>query len=551
MHADLLTVFLAFAEGFALIISPCILPILPIVLSGALAGNKARPFGIIAGFVITFAIVTLFSTTLIAFTHISQDTLRTISLIILFLLGCMMMSTRLTDKFNLSTQRLTRVGSSIKSANNPQSGFLGGLLFGGLIGIIWTPCAGPIFAAVIVQVVIQQTTIGSVLVIISFAIGAGLPMLLIALLGRQVMNKFTFIRRHTVFFRKLLGLIIIASVAYLVYSANVFTTPVQANQSESQSATKLINGLEHPYKAPDIIGIDAWINSPALQLTELKGKVVLIDFWTYSCINCLRTLPYLKDWYAKYHDSGFVIIGVHSPEFEFEHNPDNVRKAVLQEGILYPVALDNHFDTWQNYHNEYWPAHYLINKEGDVVYQHFGEGEYDITENNIRYLLGMPNARLVSATGEEKYSSTQTPETYLGYERAENFVGPLLSTKNKSEVYRFPDNLDQNQWALQGKWAIRGDRIIAMQAGASIRLHFKAGNVYAVMGGPLHAVPVTVQLDGKPVTYMKGKDMVNSQVIVNQYRLYSLIDFKQQADAILELTATEPGLEIYSFTFGD
>lgn len=550
-----ISIGLAFIEGFALIISPCILPILPIILAGSITGNKSRPLGIITGFIITFTIVTLFSKAIIALFDLNPNTLRNVSFVLLFMLGVVMMSTYLTEKFNLATQRLTRIGSSLDSVNNPQSGFLSGLVFGGLVGIIWTPCAGPVLAAVIVQIVIQQTTFSSILIIVSFAIGAGVPMLLIALIGRRLLDKFSFVSTHADLFRKLLGLIIIASVVLLFITSGGVSSYTESNTISSKSSVSasstltLINGLDTPYKAPEITGIDAWINSPPLHLNQLINKVVLIDFWTYTCINCIRTLPYVKDWYAKYHDKGLVIIGIHSPEFEFEHNLDNVKNAVKKFGILYPVALDNNFVTWRNYHNQYWPAHYLINKEGNVVYVHFGEGEYDVTENNIRYLLGLPMA--VAATIEENVAlKSQTPETYLGYKRTKSFASPEKIIKNQPTIYSYPKVLPKDKWALKGNWVIDAEKIVAASAGASIKLNFTSKNVYAVMGAPSNKINLKLLLNGELVIEQKGEDVFNSQVIVSNNQLYSLIHSNSQNEGLLELIVMSPGLEIYTFTFG-
>jgi cytochrome c biogenesis protein CcdA/thiol-disulfide isomerase/thioredoxin len=555
METAWINIGLAFFEGIALIISPCILPILPIILSGSLTGKKSRPLGIIIGFVMTFALVTLFSKTIISLFHLNGETLRNSSLVILFLLGVMMVSTYLTEKFNLITQQLTQIGSSFGSINNTQSGFFSGLLFGGLVGIIWTPCAGPILAAVIVQVVVLQSTYASVLTLLAFAIGAGLPMLLIALMGRKVIDQFGFIRHHTELFRKLLGIIIIVSVIFLFLNSG--TVPTLSRLSNAPiteiipNSTSLMSGLDQSYQAPQIAGIAAWINSKPLQLSMLKNKVVLIDFWTYSCINCIRTLPYLKDWYAKYHDQGLVIIGIHSPEFEFEHNVDNVKNAVTKYGITYPVALDNNFVTWRNFKNQYWPAHYLINKNGDVVYVRFGEGEYDVTEHNIRYLLGLKEP-VKTAIAENSYITKQTPEIYLGYARAQGFANQGEEIKNRSSIYMYPSILTEDSWALQGNWIVYADKIVAASAGAAIKLHFNAGKVYAVMGVTSgNKINVKLLLNGELLTQQKGADVSASQVAVGRYQLYSLINFHQENDNTLELIAASPGLEMYTFTFGN
>lgn len=313
-----------------------------------------------------------------------------------------------------------------------------------------------------------------------------------------------------------------------------------SNQQKITSPTALIDGLYRPYKAPDIAGIDAWINSPPLTLSELKNKVVLLDFWTYSCINCIHTFPYLKEWYAKYHDKGLVIIGIHSPEFAFEHDLENVKNAVAKYGILYPVALDNNFVTWRNYKNRYWPAHYLINKDGEVVYEHFGEGDYDVTENNIRYLLGLKGKDIKSAITKNN-SYRQTPETYLGYARGQNFASPEEKLQNKPRIYTYPPVLSVNDWALKGEWIIYPDKVVAASSNASIKLHFRAQKVYAVMGGFTGSnINVIVRLNGKPI---------KEQWSVGPHQLYSLINSSANQESTVELIAVDKGLEVYTFTF--
>jgi cytochrome c biogenesis protein CcdA/thiol-disulfide isomerase/thioredoxin len=538
MNLSLITILLSFLEGFALIISPCILPILPLILSGSLTGSKARPIGIITGFIFIFSILVLFSRSLVQYTHLDPTYLRTTAFIILVLLGIIMLSTYLTEKFTVLTNRLVSVGNSLQTANNPQSGFWGGFVFGCLVGIIWTPCAGPLLAAAIVQIAIQQTTLSSVIAIIAFAIGAGVPMFIIAWLGRSVMTQFNFFKSHSILCRKILGAIIIGSVFYLIYSEGMMNANAQTNNERTTSASTLINGLFLPYKAPEIQGIDAWINSSPLELSKLKGKVILIDFWTYSCINCIRTLPYLKSWYEKYHDKNFIIIGIHTPEFEFEKNLSNVKNAVQKFGIHYPVALDNRYTTWLNYKNRYWPAHYLINKNGDVVYQHFGEGEYDVTENNIRYLLGLGGQ--ASEARAEKLSSSMTPEIYLGYARANRMMNLQAALKNTTMEYHYPDTLPQDSWALQGKWIIHSEHVVSASSSAAIKLHFHAKKVYAVMGAVNHPVKVKIRLNQKTI----------KEIEVTHQQLYTLVDSNQSEEGTLELIAESPDLEVYTFTFG-
>lgn len=536
MQQSLIQIALAFFEGFALIISPCILPILPIMLSASLTGNRSRPFGIICGFITTFTLFTLFSRFFFQSLHLTPEYLRIASFVLLILLGLIMLSDYLTEKFNIATNRLLNVGNSFQSVNNQEGGFFSGLLFGGLVGIIWTPCAGPILAAVIVQVIIQHSSLMSLLTVVAFAVGAGIPMLLIALFGRNVLQHFDFFRNHASIIRKILGLIILASVLAMIFLPADFFVPTSSENTTSITQNKLVDGLETTYQAPEIIGISEWLNSPPLNISELKDKVILIDFWTYSCINCIRTLPFIKDWYAKYHDKGLVIIGVHTPEFLFEHDVNNIKKAVASFGIKYPVAIDNDFKTWQNYQNQYWPAHYLINKEGKVVYVHFGEGDYSITENNIRFLLGINS--LAPMKQDQIFSSQMTPETYLGYERMANFASVERILSNRIGNYSYPTVLAMNQWALQGLWTINADKIVSGGINSSIKLHYYAKSVYAVMGA---SVPMKIKI----VVADNPKD-----VLINEHKLYTIVDNSTLTDGEVEIICPSPGVEAYTFTFG-
>jgi len=547
MNADIINLALGFIEGFALIISPCIIPILPIFLAGSLSGSKKRPVGIITGFTFFFALVAFFSHQFFQYTGVNPNLLRNVSFLILIILGLIMVSTYLTEQFTKFSQRLLSAIPGISSTNNSEGGFFNGFLFGGLIAIIWTPCAGPILAAVIVQVALQKSNLISFLTFVAFSLGAAIPMFLIAFYGKKMMSSMNFFKKHATLIRKLLGAVIITSVFYiLAFEGTSFS---YANTGTTNT-TSLTNGLWKTYKAPELEGIDAWINSPPLTMTELKGKVVLVDFWTYSCINCLRTLPYIKDWYKKYHSQGLEIIGVHTPEFEFEKNVLNVEKAVKSNGILYPVALDNHYKTWTNFDNHYWPAHYLINKEGNVVYTHFGEGDYDVTENNIRFLLGINNAVAGSPPGTETFVPNQTPETYLGYARADTNLGPTL-VKDKLSNYEFPSELGENAWGLQGEWLANSDNLLAMKANASLKIHFNARKVFIVMGNKTsRAIKVKLLLNGEQVIARKGKDVMNSNLVVDNYSLYEVVLQKKAESGFLQITTTEPGLELYTFTFG-
>jgi cytochrome c biogenesis protein CcdA/glutathione peroxidase-family protein len=542
MENSFFSIILAFVEGFALIISPCILPILPLILSGSVSGGKAKPYGIVTGFVLTFTAVTLFSRLLVQWADIDPNLLRNISLLILLAIGIVLISSYLSDKLSLLTTKL--FGWLKPKYGSHTGGYWNGVLFGGLLGIIWTPCAGPILAAVIVQSVVQKTNLQSILVTLFFAIGVAVPMLLIALLGRRVTKRFQNLGQYSTIIRRILGILIILGTIALYYEAWFLSL---ASKIKTPTFNSVSLGEIKPYPAPPFEGISAWINSPPLQLKDLKGQVVLIDFWTYSCINCIRTFPYLKDWYLKYHDQGFVIIGIHSPEFAFEQNVDNVVNAVKNYNLLYPVALDNQFVTWENYKNSYWPSHYLIDKNGNVVYQHFGEGNYEETENKIRGLLGLKPIQKYSKQQQDFLN--QTPETYLGFTRAVNFANSETPKLKVAFNYTYPTSVPLNNWALQGSWIIAGDKIISAGKSAAIKIHFRAKNVYAVMGSQ-KPITVTLKLDGKAIDQGMGKDVINSKCIVQSNRLYELLNLGQNTEGVLELIINEPGLELYTFTFG-
>ena len=540
---------LAFLEGVALIVSPCILPVMPLVLATSVGSGRRRPYGIIIGFVLAFSLFAIVARKVVVLLGVDLDVIKDVSLVLLALFGLVLLSSRLSDKFSSLTQGAADFGNRL--AGTGGEGLLSGILIGSLIGLVWTPCAGPILAAVLVQVIRQQTDLAGNFVIVAFGIGAGVPMLIIALTGRKIMSKLGFFARHAEAVRKAFGVLILLSVAYIASGVDVQALLTTKKAAPPRGEVALQNGLGSSYAAPEFADIKAWLNSSPLTMQSLKGKVVLIDFWTYSCINCVRTLPYLTDWDRKYRDMGLVIVGVHSPEFEFEKKLDNVKAAIAQHGIHYPVALDNRLSTWVNFHNRYWPAHYLINKEGKVVYTHFGEGEYDVTENNIRYLLGLKEKGETIQVEAPTFALGQTSETYLGYARTENFDGRERIVRDTENPFRFPAFLAEHQWALDGKWKVESEKIIAGEKGAALRLNFKARRVFLVLGTatgkPVHA---TLSLNGEAVGVNAGKDAPAGVVTVERNTLYELIDQKSPRNSLIEIKSDAPGLEAYAFTFG-
>lgn len=558
---DPINLALAFAEGFALIASPCILPILPIVLSVGLDGGKWRPYGVILGFITAFCTFTLLSRSLVNALGLEPLLIRNISFGLLFLLGIVMLSSRLTEQFSTWTQQLSNLGNRLSQAGKAKQGFGSGFLVGLFIGLIWSPCVGPIIAVVLVQSIRQKSDLNSLFTLAAFSLGVGIPMLLITLGGKRVMNQLNFFKTRSTLIRKGLGAVIIATVfltagSDLLHWASPETSNGNGMNDASAAVPGLKGGLDTPYAAPNFSGIQAWINTPGnkpLSMTSLKGKVVLVDFWTYSCINCIRTLPYITTWDKRYRDQGLVIVGVHSPEFEFEKDLGNVRKAVSRYNIQYPVALDNHLDTFAGFSNQYWPAHYLIDRTGKVVYTHFGEGEYGRTEQNIRTLLGLKGGG-GAIQGERAIGSiNQTPETYLGYARAESFASPEAVARNRSSHYSLPANLPKNAWALQGNWNISSEKIVSKDSHGTLRLHFSAKKVFLVLGTESgNPVTLNVALNGKPIAAKdKGKDVSQAALQVNSHRLYELVNQAGGSKSgILELRNVPSGLAAYAFTFG-
>lgn len=549
---NLFSLLLAFLEGIALIVSPCILPVLPIILAASITGGHKRPFGIILGFVVAFSAFAIFSRHLILWLQIDLDIIKYTSLVLLSIFGLVLLSEKLSDKFSFLTARLASKGDQLSSRAG--EGFWSGIWIGVLIGLVWTPCAGPILAAVLVQVIREESSFQAFWLIASFATGVGVPMLLISLLGKRIIKRIAFLNTHTETIRKVFGVFILLSVAFIATGVDLqglFEKKLSQTTVMNVGQSGLTNALTSPYPAPAIIGIADWLNSGPLTLSSLRGKVVLIDFWTYSCINCIRTLPYLTQWDELYRDKGLVIIGIHSPEFEFEKNKTNVAAAIEKYGIHYPVAMDSHLDTWVNFQNRFWPAHYLINQEGNVVYTYFGEGEYGQTENNIRFLLGLAEEKEMKEDPRTTVAN-QTPETYLGFGRSENWGSLEKIVPNVATEYTFPQDLPLNHWALEGNWRIEPQRTVAQSEGAAIRMHFFSQKVYLVLGSDDgRAVRIKLLLNGKPLSSHAGQDVQNGEINVDSHRLYELVSLPVPQEGVLSIVSEGPAnLAAYAFTFG-
>ena len=440
-----------------------------------------------------------------------------------------MLIPRLEEKFASLTGGLAGRANTISSGKlSSKSG--GGFLIGALIGLVWTPCAGPIMAVALLQVIQSQTNLDAVATIGAFSIGAGIPMLIVGYSGQALTKYIRALARHAVTIRRAMGVVIVIFSLMGLFGFNLaewYVTKVGATEQITQRQNALVHGLEQPYAAPPITGITQWLNSEPLDLASLKGKVVLIDFWTYSCINCIRTFPHIKSWHEKYKDDGLVIIGVHAPEFAFEGKPKNVEKALKKFGITYPVAMDNNFSTWKNFENKYWPAHYLIDRQGQVVYTHFGEGQYDITENNIRYLLGKEKEAKLD-TGGDFTSDDQTHETYLGTDRAKNEIH-LKSNKN----------IPLHHWALEGAWLRTGEHIETTKTGDTLTLHYRAKKVFLVMEST----------DNRPKTVNVIRDGKEKTLTITDSKLYEIVVDQKSSESVVTIKSQNPGLRLFAFTF--
>jgi cytochrome c biogenesis protein CcdA/thiol-disulfide isomerase/thioredoxin len=538
---------IAFLAGIVTAISPCVLPVLPILLAGSAGStDRRRPFAIVAGLVVSFTTFTLAGAALLSALGLPEDLLRNIAIAALLVLAASLLSQRLAWALERPFLFLTR-----RRVGQDSNGFLVGLS----VGLVFVPCAGPVLAAVTALAASGEVTFRIVLVTAAYAIGAALPMLAIAIGGQRLGSGMRVVRTHAAAARKVAGVVVGVTALAIAFGVDQrFTTSVpgytaalQKRIEQTSTARKELDRLSgqagaapagSQLTAPDFRGIDLWLNTPngrALSLAKLRGRVVLVDFWTYSCINCLRTLPHLEAWDRAYRKAGLTVVGVHSPEFAFEHVPDNVRSAVHRLGVRYPVALDNSFATWRAYSNDYWPSEYLLDRTGRIRHEHYGEGSYGETERLIRELLGEKAGAARTSVADATPQELTTPESYLGYARLDRFASgqPIFDTAAR---YRFPQRLRQDELAYAGTWTVEPSRIVA-GANARLRLRFQARNVFLVLGG---SGSMDVLVDGRHLRTLH---------VSGTPRLYTLARFPRLARGLLELRAS-PGVAGYAFTFG-
>ena len=544
----LLLLGVAFVAGVVTSLSPCVLPVLPIVLAGGATGGPRRPYAIVAGLVASFTVFTLTATALLTALGLPDDLLRNLAIAVVVVVGLSLVWPALGEVLGRPFQALAR--------RTPRDTG-GGFLLGASLGLLFTPCAGPVIGAVVTVAATQSLTLEAFAITLAYGLGAGIVLLGVAVAAHRGMNLHR-VRAHAPAVRRVLGAAILAVAVLMVLGIDKrlqtrvpeYTRALQALEESAAAETRLERlvgtpGLAEEGRlddygpAPEFRAIERWLNSEPLTMAGLRGKVVLIDFWTYSCINCLRTLPHVRAWDESYRDDGLVIVGVHAPEFAFERDPDNVRRAVGDLGVEYPVAIDNAFATWEAWGNRYWPAKYFVDRRGRLRYVHVGEGDYEESERVIRLLLEEDEGDLVSEEiADETPTGAQTPETYLGYQRLDRYVGSGI-TPDREADYSIPEYVPLHGVAYGGRWRVEDERIVAGEH-ARLRLRFHANDVFLVLGAGEGPGTVEVLLDGRPAGVVRV-------TVDDLYTLARLPGGK--ADHDLELRFS-PGVEAYAFTFG-
>jgi cytochrome c biogenesis protein CcdA/thiol-disulfide isomerase/thioredoxin len=551
----------AFLAGVGTALSPCVLPVLPIALSAGATGGSRRPLGIVTGLALSFTFAAVALVYVIHALGLPDDLLRNIAIAGLIGFGIALAVPALGDRIEARLSRLARAPPSDRGGG----GFWSGLLVGVPLGFVYAPCAGPILAGVITVSASQTFTAGRLATAFAYGIGSAVALYVLMLGGRRLVQRLS--RRSGRLQQGLGAVMVVVGVLMLVNLDTRFQNAIAADLpsflvnptgslEESGSVSDALDDVRGPatrestdlrplFEAPPLQGTQRWFNTPggaALNLADLreKNRVVLIDFWTYTCINCIRTLPQLRAWDEKYRSRGLTIIGVHTPEFPFEKDPGNVQQAIEEYDLGYPVVQDNEFATWDAYANSYWPAKYLIDADGYVRYVHFGEGEYDETEEAIRTLLAEAGRNRLGSTTDpdlERAMARATPETYLGSLRAERFVnGPLADGRRR---YRAPGGeLPPDHLVLGGEWTVEPHSATAGRD-ARLLLNFHARRVFLVLGSSGGPRELRVLLDGEPVR----------TVTVGRQRLYRLVDLPRAGRHMLELRP-ERGISGYAFTFG-
>lgn len=583
----MLLFILAYLGGVLTILSPCILPVLPFVFARADRPFVESGLPMLAGMAATFALVATLAAVGGNWAVTANEYGRFAALALVALFGVALIFPSVSERLTRPVVALGDRLSQNAIAGEGRSSILPSLLLGVATGLLWAPCAGPILGLILTGAAIQGASVGTTILLLAYAAGAATSLALALLVGGRVFAAMKSSLGFGEWVRRGLGVAVLGAVAAIAFG---FDTGVLTRVSAATTASleqKLLDMLHTREAAPMTIamagqpiagtstlpvegtlpaltGATTWINSPPLTPEALKGKVVLVDFWTYSCINCLRAIPYVRAWAEKYKDKGLVVVGVHAPEFAFEKQVDNVKKAVADLKLGYPVAIDNDYAIWRAFGNQYWPAHYFIDAEGRIRHHHFGEGSYEESEQVIKELLaeaGKSTERAdlvkVTASGAEAASAkadVRSPETYIGYARAENFISPGGAVKNAAHDYAPGDAPRLNDWALAGDWTVGPEHAALNKQDGSIVYRFHARDLHLVLGPSTDGKPVRfrVTVDGAAPSDSHGADVdAQGRGVVTDQRLYQLVRQSGPiADRTFAIEFLDPGVQAYAFTFG-
>jgi cytochrome c biogenesis protein CcdA/thiol-disulfide isomerase/thioredoxin len=574
----MLIALLAYFGGMLTIVSPCILPVLPFVFANAGRSFRRGAVPMLAGMALTFAVVATLAAVGGSWAVRANEAGRWVALVLLALFGLALIFPSISDR---ATRPLVALGSRLSNRTGEES-IWSSVVLGIATGLLWAPCAGPILGIIFTAAAIQGATLGTTFLLLAYALGAATSLALALLVGGRVFQRMKGSLHATEWVRRVLGVLVILGVVCIALGLD---TRVLSKLSSTQTAS-LETGLarklglggsaqEGPKvgaggelilpvegSLPSLQGLGPWINSHPLSMKDLKGKVVVIDFWTYSCINCIRSIPYIRGWYERYRDDGLVVIGVHAPEFAFERNPENVIQAVQDFGIRYPVALDNDYVVWKALTNNYWPAHYFFDAQGRQRYHHFGEGRYGESEMVIRQLLaeaghapkagGMATTTTRGAEAGAAFSTLNSPETYVGYGRAERFVSPGGQAKDQPKSYAAAP-LSLNDWSLEGDWTVARQSARSNGPSGAIAYRFHARDLHLVLGSATgRPIRFRVTIDGKAPGGDAGVDVKSDGTgTVTDERLYQLVRQKGDVrDRTFRIEFLDPGATAFAFTFG-
>jgi cytochrome c biogenesis protein CcdA/thiol-disulfide isomerase/thioredoxin len=584
MGTEMILGALVFLGGMLTILSPCILPVLPFVFARAQEPFMKSGLPLLIGMALTFAAVATLAAVGGSWAVHLNEYGRVIALALLTAFAITLLSRHAADWVARPFVALGNRLSERTGAPGSKSGAAQSFVLGIATGLLWAPCAGPILGLVLTGAAISGPNTHTTLLLFTYAAGAAASLALALFAGGRVFAALKQAMGTGEWVRRALGVAVLISVAAIAlgWDSGILTRLSLASTARLEQS--LISSIAPQNSAsapnanvppagvlavegqlPSLAGATSWLNSPPLTREALRGKIVVIDFWTYSCINCLRSLPYVKAWQEKYKNYGLLVIGVHAPEFAFEKNPDNVRRAVAELGITYPVALDNNYAIWQGFDNRFWPAHYVIDGLGRIRAHHFGEGDYERSEQIIRQLLteaGITNlpasgSGVTAATGVQAAADDadmRSAETYVGYGRAQNFNSESTLLPDAPKTYAAPGTLALNQWALTGSWIVHKNEIVLVHAPGAIVFRFHARDLHLVVGPGANGRPVRfrVTLDGTAPATNHGVDIdASGNGIILEQRLYQLI---RQPDAVREYTFSieflDDGVQAYAFTFG-